>query len=162
MDKSLQKSIEKLLMFFYDLDLFNLISFPAFVYLLRKQVDNTSQVFMMISIEEGLNQKTRQRSLRRIGGQYLTICFKQTEAKQLARHGGRLNSTICFKKTEAKQLTWQGFCPPIRRDDIWPCLLIKSFFYVYTVQYCTQVLQENEDDVGKQIFKFLSSIYKEN
>ena len=54
MDKSLEKSIEKLLMFFYDLYLFNLISFPAFVYLLHKQVDNTSQVFM-ISIEEGLN-----------------------------------------------------------------------------------------------------------
>ena len=36
-----------------------------------------------------------------------TVCFKKTEAKQLARQEGQLNSTVCIKKTEAKQLVWQ-------------------------------------------------------
>ena len=30
----------------------------------------------------------------------------------------RMSSTICFKKTQTKQLAWQGFCPPIRCDDL--------------------------------------------
>ena len=37
------------------------------------------------------------------------------------RDSGRLNSTICFKMAEAKQLVRQGFCPPIRHDDL--CLV---------------------------------------
>ena len=37
-----------------------------------------------------------------------TVCFKKTEAKQLTRQRGRLNSTVCLKKTEAKQLARQG------------------------------------------------------
>ena len=45
----------------------------------------------------------------------------ETEAKQLARQGGWLNSTICFKKAEAKQLAQLGFCPPNRRNDL--CLV---------------------------------------
>ena len=29
-----------------------------------------------------------------------TVCFKQTEAKQLARQGGGLNLTVCFKQMD--------------------------------------------------------------
>ena len=51
-----------------------------------------------------------------------------------------VESTICFKKTEAKQLARQRFCLPIRRDDLCLCLclLIKSFFYA--VQYLDDLL----------------------
>ena len=89
------------------------------------------------SIEEGLNQKTRQRSSPLIGGQKpcRASCFASIFLKQrvelnllfqkergrtatVAGQRGRLNSTVCFKKTEAKQLSRQGFCPPIRRHDL--------------------------------------------
>ena len=36
----------------------------------------------------------------------------------------------------AKQLARQWFCPPNRRDDLLPCLLIQSFFYAF---YCDPV-----------------------
>ena len=57
-----------------------------------------------------------------------TVCFKKTEATQLARQGGRLNSTVCFKETEAIQLAQQGFCTPIQRDDL------------FLVFYCNSIL----------------------
>ena len=54
-------------------------------------------------IEEGLNKKTRQRSLRRIEGQNPcpTSCFASVFLKQTVEFNRYpLNSIVCFKKTK--------------------------------------------------------------
>ena len=109
------------------------------------QIVLTLKIFSIWSIQEGLNQKTRERLSRRIGGQnpccasclasvylkqtiefnrppYRASCFASICLKQTVEFNHEwLNSTICFNKTEAKQLARQVFCPLIRREDL--CLV---------------------------------------
>ena len=74
--------------------------------------------------EEGLNQKTRQRSLRLFGGQNTcrASCFASVQLEQTVEFNSLfqidwLSSTVCG----AKQLARQGFCPRNRGDDL--CLV---------------------------------------
>ena len=73
----------------------------------------------LVSIEEGLNSKTRQRSSRRIGGQ-------NPEFNHL------------FKKDRGKTASAARVLSPNPKRQPLPCLLIKSFFYGFHLYCCSK------------------------
>ena len=63
----------------------------------------------------------------------LVRLFKKDQGKTASAAREIVELIHCLKKTEAKQLVWQGFCPPIRRDDLCLVFYINPSSMIYTL-----------------------------